>query len=84
MNDFFKAALIRALRTVCQTLAGALPVGFVITPTMVQNANWSMVYVVLAWLATGGLAGLASILTSIYTGLPEVGVSSPNEDGTEE
>ena len=83
MNDFIKAALIRALRTVCQTLAGALPVGFIITPTMVQNANWSMVYVVLAWLATGGLAGLASILTSIYTGLPEVGVS-PNEDGTEE
>lgn len=83
MNDFIKAALIRALRTVCQTLAGALPVGFVITPTMVQDANWSMVYVVIAWLATGALAGLASILTSIYTGLPEVGVS-PHEDGTEE
>lgn len=83
MNDFIKAALIRALRTVCQTLAGALPVGFVITPAMVQDANWSMVYVVLAWLATGALAGLASILTSVYTGLPEVGVS-PHEDGTEE
>ena len=83
MNDFIKAALIRALRTVCQTLAGALPVGFVITPTMVQDANWSMVYVVIAWLATGALAGLASILTSVYTGLPEVGVS-PHEDGTEE
>lgn len=83
MNDFFKAALIRALRTVCQTLASTLPVGFVITPVMVQDANWSMVYVVLAWLATGGLAGLASILTSVATGLPEVGVS-PNEDGTKE
>lgn len=83
MSDFFKAALIRALRTVCQTLASTLPVGFVITPVMVQDANWSMVYVVLAWLATGGLAGLASILTSVYTGLPEVGVS-PHEDGTEE
>ena len=83
MNDFIKAALIRALRTVCQTLASTLPVGFVITPVMVQDANWSMVYVVLAWLATGALAGLASILTSVYTGLPEVGVS-PNEDGTKE
>ena len=83
MNDFIKAALIRALRTVCQTLASTLPVGFVITPVMVQDANWSMVYVVLAWLATGALAGLASILTSVYTGLPEVGVS-PHEDGTKE
>ncbi len=83
MNDFIKAALIRALRTVCQTLASTLPVGFVITPVMVQDANWSMVYVVLAWLATGGLAGLASILTSIATGLPEVGVC-PHEDGTKE
>lgn len=83
MNDFIKAALIRALRTVCQTLASTLPVGFVITPVMVQDANWSMVYVVLAWLATGGLAGLASILTSIATGLPEVG-EIPHEDSIKE
>lgn len=70
--EFWKSALIRALRTICQSLASTLPVGFVITPVMVQEANWSMVYVVLAWLGTGCLAGLASLLTSIATGLPEV------------
>lgn len=70
--EFWKAALIRALRTICQSLASTLPVGFVVTPVMVQEANWSMVYVVLAWLATGGLAGLTSLLMSIASGLPEV------------
>ena len=39
---------------------------------MVQQANWKVVYVVLAWLATGLISGVASILTSIATGLPEV------------
>lgn len=70
-KDFWKAALIRALRTVCQTLASTLPVGFVVTPVMVQNANWTVLYVVAAWLGTGLLNGLASLLTSIATGLPE-------------
>lgn len=70
-KDFWKAALIRALRTVCQTLASTLPVGFVVTPVMVQNANWTMLYIVVAWLGTGLLNGVASLLTSIATGLPE-------------
>ena len=70
-KDFWKAAFIRAFRTICQTLASTLPVGFVVTPVMVQEANWSMVYMILAWLATGCLSGLASLLTSIATGLPE-------------
>ena len=72
MNEFLKAALIRAFKTFCQTLASTLPVGMVITPVMVQEAEWSVVYVVLAWLGTGGLAALASLLTSLATGLPEV------------
>ena len=71
-TEFWKSALIRALRTICQSLASTLPVGFVITPMMVQEANWTMVYVILAWLGTGLLAGLTSILMSIATGLPEV------------
>ena len=70
-TDFWKAAFIRAFRTICQTLASTLPVGFVVTPVMVQQANWSTVYVILAWLATGFLGGVASLLTSIATGLPE-------------
>lgn len=71
-KEFWKAAGIRALKTVCQTLAAMLPAGFVLTPAMVQAFDWKVLYVVLAWIGTGLLAGLASILTSIATGLPEV------------
>ncbi len=72
MSTFIKASLIRAIRTTCQALASMLPVGMVITPAMIQALDWSIVYVILAWLGTGILAGVASILTSIGTGLPEV------------
>ncbi len=70
-KKFWKAAFVRAFRTVAQNLASTLPAGIVITSEMVQKANWSMIYVVLAWLATGLLGGVASLLTSIATGLPE-------------
>lgn len=70
-KKFWKAAMIRAFRTVCQTLVSTFPVGFVITPVMVQNADWTILYVVAAWLGTGILNGIASLLTSIATGLPE-------------
>lgn len=72
MNTFIKASLIRAVRTVCQTLASMLPVGAVITPSLLQSLDWGFLYVFLAWLGTGLLAGVASMLTSIATGLPEV------------
>ena len=71
-KDFWKATGIRALKTVCQTLSAMLPVGYVVTPAIVQALDWTVMYVVLAWLGTGLLAGLASVLTSIATGLPEV------------
>ena len=70
-KKWLKAAGIRALKTVAQTLASTLPVGFVITPVMVQDADWSILYIVLAWLGTGLLAGVASLLTSL-AGLPEL------------
>ena len=76
-KDFWKAALIRAFRTVCQSLGSMLPVGLIITPVMVQEANWSVVYIIIAWLLTGLLAGLASLLTSLSTGLPE----APKDEG---
>lgn len=69
--NWWKAAGIRAIKTTAQTLASTLPVGFVVTPIMVQEANWSYLYVVIAWLATGLLSGLASLLTSL-AGIPEV------------
>lgn len=72
-KKFWRAALIRAVKTVCQTLVGMLPVEFMITPTMLQNADWNMLWVIAAWLASGLFSGIASILTSIVAGLPEVG-----------
>jgi len=71
-KEFWKAAFIRALRTVAQNLASTLPVGLVITSDMVEKANWKVLYIIIAWLLTGLLGGVASLLTSIATGLPEV------------
>lgn len=71
-NDFWKAALVRAGRTVAQVLAASIPADIAITATMIRNADWGVVALsVLAWLATGLLSGVASLLTSIKTGLPE-------------
>lgn len=70
-KKWWRAAGVRALKTVAQTLASTLPVGFVITPVMIQNANWNYLYIFLAWLGTGIVSGVASFLTSL-AGLPEV------------
>lgn len=70
-RKWWRAAGIRAIKTTCQTLAATLPAGVVITPVMVQEANWTMVYAIVAWLLTGCLSGIASMLTSL-AGLPEV------------
>lgn len=71
MNTFWKATFVRSLRTVCQTLASMLPVGAVVTPSLLQSMDWSFLFVILAWFGTGLLSGVASMLTSIATGLPE-------------
>ena len=71
-KKFLKAIGIRALKTTFQTLASEIPAGFVITPIMIEEANWSYLYIVGAWLGTGILAGLVSLLTNIATGIPEV------------
>ena len=60
-RDFWKAALIRALKTVCQTAVATIGTAMVVT-----DVNW--VYV----LSASALAGILSILTSISVGLPEV------------
>lgn len=74
-KDFVKAALIRAIHTFWQTLASLLPVGVVITPTMLKEADWSIVWVVLAWIATALLAGVISFIKSMAVGVPEAALA---------
>ena len=73
-KEFWKAALIRAIRTVAQTAIATIG-----TTAFIQDVNW---------LAVGSaslLAGLLSILTSIVTGLPEAEpVSAKKEQKKEE
>lgn len=59
-KNFWKAALIRAVRTVCQAALAMIPAAATITAV-----DWLTV------LSTSALAGVVSILTSVATGLPE-------------
>ena len=70
-KKFWRAAFIRALRTVAQNLASTLPAGLVISSDMIKKADWNVLYIILGWLLTGLLGGVTSLLTSIATGLPE-------------
>ena len=60
MSTFIKSALIRAIRTVCQTA-----VAMIGTSVVLSDVNWWMV------VSASILAGILSILTSVATGLPE-------------
>lgn len=71
-KQFWRAALIRAARTTAQCLSSTIPAGMVVTPVMIETLDISMMYIVAAWILTGLLGGLISLLTSIATGLPEV------------
>ena len=57
---WLKPALIRAIKTVAQTMVATIG-----TSAMITEVNWTMV------LSASILAGLLSILTSI-AGLPEI------------
>ena len=59
--QFWKAALIRALRTFAQALIAVIG-----TAALLEQIAW------LEALSAAGLAALLSLLTSIATGLPEV------------
>ena len=59
-KNWWKAALIRAVRTVAQAAAAMIPAAVTIT-----QVDWLTV------LGTAALAGVCSILTSL-AGLPEV------------
>ena len=60
-KEFWRAAIIRAIRTICQTAIATIG-----TTALLQDVDWLLV------LSSSALAGLLSILNSIATGLPEV------------
>ena len=64
-KDFWKAALIRAIKTICQTAVATVGTAMVIT-----DVNWVHV------LSASLLAGILSLLTSLSVGLPEVQLSN--------
>ena len=73
-TKFWKAALVRALRSFTQSLRSTLPAGVVVTPIMVQSFDAKgALYTVIAYLLTALLNALMSILDAVLTGLPEVG-----------
>lgn len=59
---FWKAAGIRALKTICQTAVAMIP-----TTIMITEVDWVTV------IGTSLGAGILSLLTSIGGGLPEAG-----------
>lgn len=60
-KKFWKASIIRAIRTIAQTAIATIGTAFVLS-----DVNWGMV------VSASVLAGILSVLTSIATGLPEV------------
>lgn len=62
MKQWMRAAGIRALRTVAQSALATIG-----TSAVLGDVNWLMVG------SAAALAGILSILTSLTTGLPEVG-----------
>lgn len=59
-RQWWKAAAIRAIKTICQTAVAMIPAGVMIT-----EVSWTIVA------GTAVLAGVVSMLTSV-AGLPEV------------
>ena len=60
-KQFWKAAIIRAVKTIAQAAVAMIPAAVTIS-----SVDWKTV------IGTATLAGVVSLLTSIATGLPEV------------
>ena len=61
MKEWFKAAGIRAIKTIAQTAIATIG-----TAAVLGDVNWVRVA------SAAALAGVLSLLTSVATGLPEV------------
>lgn len=72
-KSFWKAALIRAIRTVAQAALAMIPAA-----ATLADVNWLTV------LSTAALAGVVSVLTSIATGLPEAQIEERKPPDEEE
>ena len=66
MREFARAATIRAVRTMAQTAASLLG-----AKALISDVDWK------ALISATVMAGILSILTSVYTGLPETGTALP-------
>ena len=65
--DFWKAAMIRAVRTMAECA-----LAYIGTATMLHEVNW------LGVLSSAAMGGVVSVLMAISTGLPEVGDGARN------
>ena len=70
--EFWKAAAIRAIRTIAQTALATIG-----SAAVLSDINWAVVG------SASLVAGILSILTSIVTGLPEVGTGVKKDDNAE-
>lgn len=69
MKEFWKAAALRAIRTICQTAIATIG-----TAAMLSDINWIMVG------SASAVAGILSILTSVVTGIPEAPTNPKADD----
>lgn len=69
MKKFIKCAIIRAIKTMCQTA-----IGIIGASTLISEVDW------LTCLSAVGMSGILSVLTSIVGGLPEVDYEEDEED----
>ena len=69
---FWKAAVVRAVRTLCQTAIATIG-----TTAVLEEVNW------IAVASASVLAAILSLLNSIATGLPEAPLPKDGGDGDE-
>lgn len=73
MKKFIKCALVRMIKTMCQTA-----IGIIGASKLISEVDW------ITCLSAVGMAGILSILTSIVGGLPEVDYIEDDEEDDEE